>query len=81
MKIFLILILFSFSQYSFADYKDVNVGWSHKGLKVDFPKYKNKSRQLKSDYRYAEKYPKRITREGFRSLDKSINKKLKGLFN
>lgn len=80
MKIFLILILLAFSQNSFSSPKDVNFGWGNKGLKVDFPKYKQKSRQFKSDYRYAENAPKRFTREGFISLDKSVNKKLKSLF-
>lgn len=62
---------------AFADRKNVDFGWSKKGLSVDFPKYKYESRRLKSEYRKQERMPSKLTRQGFRNIDNSISRKIK----
>lgn len=69
----LLLFLF-FTNSALAERKNVDLGWSSRGLSVDFPKYKYGSRMLKSEYNKTLKTPKNMTRQGFRDIDKSINK-------
>lgn len=70
-----LLVLF-FVVPAHADRKNVDIDWTRKGLDVDFPKYKYETRRLRSEYRNAERLPTRMTREGFRKIDKSINRSI-----
>jgi hypothetical protein len=84
-KILAVIFSLFFVMPTYAARKNVDVDWTRRGLDVDFPKYKYESRRFRSEYRNAERMPKRLTRQGFRELDKSINRtvsrKIEKFFN
>ena len=76
MKILPIVLTLFFVIPAHAARKNVDIDCTRKGLDVDFPKYKYETRRLRSEYRNAEKLPARMTRQGFRQIDKSINRSI-----
>lgn len=81
-KIFIALIIgtLSFSAQA-ADRKVIDVDWTKRGLKVDYPLYKYQTRQVNRQVRVAERMPNKIVKQSFRKADKAINKKLNKMFD